>query len=195
MSQSQYQASNVPALDELATMHQLGARIDSYSYQKGGGIFTIVVFLFIIIGVILIGLPFAFLLVFASFLPTSPGESISPVAIAVVTIFGVLLVVGFLGVIGYGVMRIVTSWRGFGSTIYLYRGGFIYAKGNKVEALRWDQVSNVRESASGGTRFRAMHTYTIRLVDGRKFRFNDLYENIQSLGSHLMREGLQQSGL
>ena len=46
MSQGQYQMSNVPAPDELAAMHQLGERIDSYPYQKVQGIIVIIVFLF-----------------------------------------------------------------------------------------------------------------------------------------------------
>ncbi len=42
MGQGQYLTSNIAAPDELAAMHRLGERIASYSYQKGGGIFTII---------------------------------------------------------------------------------------------------------------------------------------------------------
>ena len=190
MSQGQYQMSNGAAPDELAAMHHLGERLDAYPYQKGQGILVISVLLWAIIAEVIIGLPFGFLVVFAPFLfhPTSAQDSMSPVAQLEITGVGVLLVAGFLGVIWLCVKRILTSCRNFGTTIYLYKGGLIQTKGSKAEVLRWDQVRDVRESVYRGRRFRTTHTYTIRLVDGRKFIVNDLFKNVQLLGYYLMQE-------
>ena len=189
MSQDQYQLSGVAAPDELAAMHQLGEQIDSFPYQKAKGIAVVIVFLLVIIGEVIIGLPFGLVLVFVPFLlnPANARESMSPLAQVAISVLGVLLVAVFLAVIGLCVKRIITSCRGFGATIYLYKNGLIQTKGNKADVLRWDQVSDVRELVHRGGRFNTTHTYTLRLVDGRKFIFNDLFQNVQLLGSYLMQ--------
>lgn len=190
MSTNQYGQSNVSAPDELAATHQLGARIDSYPYQKAQGIIVVSVFVFIIIGELIIGLPVGLFFVLSAFLhdPSSASNGASPGAQLFLVLFGVVLTAAFLGLILYSIKRIITSCRDFGTTIHLYKGGLIRAKGSKADVLRWDQVSDVREKVSGGTRSRATHTYTLRLVDGRKLIFNDLFENVQLLGNHLLRE-------
>src|SRR5712691_7313477 len=82
--------------------------------------------------------------------------------------------------------------RYYGLRVYIYTEGLVRLKGNKVDAIRWDQVKTIWQKIN--KRFISsfpiwtVHAYTLQRDDGKKFTFNDGLSNVGVLGDTIIRE-------
>lgn len=60
--------------------------------------------------------------------------------------------------------------------VFLYAEGFLSARGRKIEAVRWDQVTAIRQLGP--------FTDRLSLADGRKFTFDNSFLNLET--AHLL---------
>lgn len=91
-----------------------------------------------------------------------------------------------------GVIVFIRNKRRQDLCIRLFTNGFTRTLSGQTVAVRWDEVAevwqNVIQTYRGHVRSRTIHTYTLRLADGRKFVFNDQVAQIAGLGTALQQQ-------
>ena len=77
--------------------------------------------------------------------------------------------------------------------VYVFSEGFAFARGGKLDALRWEQIDSMLFSIvrryMNGIYTGTQHKYTIRSVDGRQIVLNDRITNVEQLGDKPQRHG------
>ncbi len=100
-------------------------------------------------------------------------------------LFGLL----FLGVALYYFLQpvIYRSWH-----VYVCTGGFVFRRGNKIEAFRWDQIEAMWQAVTkrytNGIHTGTTHKYTVRRKDGGQVIFNDRFTDVEELGNTISHE-------
>jgi hypothetical protein len=170
MQITQEQQSSAQA-EQLAGTYQLG------TFQQEFGVKLTKMTLFSGI----VSLVMAAILGFLSFqMLTSPRNindvNNSPFVLGV----GLLFLLGAIYCFLYPV--IYSSWH-----VYVYSEGFAFARGAKVDAFRWDNVQDIRQSITrryvNGIYTGTYYRYTIRGIDSRQVALNNRITNIAKLGS------------
>lgn len=140
-------------------------------------------------------------------------------AVLILTLVGIL---GGIGILGYGffllsahnlwtLLSVNSSWafvglillcagawlainalRYYGLCVYVFTEGLVRLKGDKADAVRWDQVKTIWQKADkryiSSFYLGTSHAYTVQRDDGKKFTFNDGLRNVGVLGETLIRE-------
>lgn len=77
---------------------------------------------------------------------------------------------------------IYRSWH-----VYVYSQGFVFTRGSKLDAFRWDQIESISQRVTrqyvNGIYTGTQHRYTLRGLDGRKIVLNDRITNVERLGN------------
>ena len=185
--QHMYQQPEAQAPNEFASIHHLGEWRGSYPYKMVVGVICILAFSFAAIADALIFLPVIGFALGYSLLALEPPRSLADMSLV---LFGILFVAGIVWGAWVCIKACLNSCRNFGSTIYLYAEGLISKRGSKVDVLKWDQVSEVRETEKRAS-FRGRYTgtvftYTICSVEGKTFIFTSLIKDIEDLGMSLL---------
>lgn len=124
----------------------------------------------------------------------------NPLAIIGLTILAIAIDI-FLAVIIYSIGFIVyllvafpiimiiyciSALRACNLRVYLFQNGFVYARGHRLDVVRWDQVRFVwqRITRSYG---RMWYRYTIERSDGAAFKLNSTLKNAGTLGQHIQQ--------
>jgi len=81
----------------------------------------------------------------------------------------------------------VRALRTFNVRCYVFKNGFIYARGRKYRAVRWDQIVAVFQKQTAG-RYSSSHTYTVRVQEGREIQIGDAVNRVIDLGAMIQRE-------
>src|SRR5260221_14018004 len=66
----------------------------------------------------------------------------------------------------------VRALRTFNVRFYVFKNGFIYARGRRYLVVCWDQVIAVFQKHTAG-RYSSSHTYIVRVQDGREIQIYD----------------------
>ncbi|MGH2508023.1 MAG: DUF6585 family protein [Ktedonobacteraceae bacterium] len=73
--------------------------------------------------------------------------------------------------------------------------GFVFKRGNTIEAFRWDQIEAMWQAVTKHYRNRAYvgtsHKYTVQRNDGVQIVFDNKFANIEQLGNTLRRQILK----
>ncbi|MCB0214049.1 MAG: hypothetical protein KDJ52_32225 [Anaerolineae bacterium] len=97
------------------------------------------------------------------------------------------LIVGGLGLAG-GIKAFIERDLG----VQVFSEGLIYTKSGKHTLVRWDDIAAVWQEAttykSYGVTTYTMRKFTIQLQDGRKFRFDNIFEKVESLGETIQNQ-------
>jgi hypothetical protein len=108
------------------------------------------------------------------------GSSGSPSGKIVFLLCGVF----FVGMVLYYVLTpvIYRSWR-----VYVCTEGFVFTRGGKVEAFRWDQIESMLQAVTrrytNGVYTGTTHKYTVRRRDGGQVVLNDRLADVEELGN------------
>ena len=81
----------------------------------------------------------------------------------------------------------VRALRTFNVRCYVFKNGFIYARGRKYRVVRWDQIVAVFQKHAAG-RYSSSHTYTVRVQEGREIQIGDAVNRVIDLGATIQRE-------
>lgn len=81
----------------------------------------------------------------------------------------------------------VRALRTFNVRCYVFKNGFIYARGRKYRVVRWDQIVAVFQKHTAG-RYSSSHTYTVRVQEGREIQIGDAVNRVIDLGTMIQRE-------
>jgi hypothetical protein len=81
----------------------------------------------------------------------------------------------------------VRALRTFNVRCYVFKNGFIYARGRKYRVVRWDQIVAVFQKHAAG-RYSSSHTYTVRVQEGREIQIGDAVNRVIDLGAMIQRE-------
>ena len=81
----------------------------------------------------------------------------------------------------------VRALRTFNVRFYVFKNGFIYARGRRYLVVCWDQVIAVFQKHAAG-RYGSSHTYTVRVQEGRKIQIGDAVNGVVDLGTMIQRE-------
>ena len=81
----------------------------------------------------------------------------------------------------------VRALRTFNMRFYVFKNGFIYARGRKYRVARWDQIVAVFQKHTAG-RYSSSHTYTVRVQGGREIQIGDAVNRVIDLGTIIQRE-------
>src|SRR5260370_37541501 len=130
-----------------------------------------------------------------------PGIS-NPLLIIAVLVGGIILDIIVLAAIAYFTGFVfyillffplmVAFWavralRTFNVRCYVFKNGFIYARGGKYRVVRWDEVVAVFQKHSAG-RYSSSHTYTVRVQKGREIQIGSAVTRVIDLGTMIQRE-------
>jgi len=81
----------------------------------------------------------------------------------------------------------VRALRTFNVRCYVFKNGFIYARGRKYRVVRWDQIVAVFQKHTAG-RYSSSHTYIVRVQEGREIQIGDAVNRVIDLGTMIQRE-------
>src|SRR6266567_2262896 len=91
----------------------------------------------------------------------------------------------------FGLWFAFNTVRYYGLHVYAYTEGLVRLKGNRVDAIRWDQVKMIWQKVNkrfiGAFPIGTVHAYTVQRDDGKKFTFNDGLSNVGALGDTIIR--------
>src|SRR2546428_1854963 len=91
-----------------------------------------------------------------------------------------------------GAWLAINALRYYGLRVYVFTEGLVRVKGDKADAVRWDQVKTIWQKADkryiSSFYLGTSHAYTVQRDDGKKFTFNDGLRNVGVLGETLIRE-------
>jgi hypothetical protein len=153
-----------PEAEQLAGVYQLGAPQSEYRVRIKKAIIILVILAFAL-GALFIGTAFA------------GGDSSELVIFILVALL----------FIGGGLYMALTpviyrSWR-----VYVCADGFVFKRGNKIDAFRWDQIESMWQAVtrrySYGVYTGSTHKYTIRRKDGVQVVLNDRFADVEQLGT------------
>jgi hypothetical protein len=71
--------------------------------------------------------------------------------------------------------------------VYLFQNGFIYAKGGRLDVVRWDQVRYVWQRITRNRYGNTSHRYKIERNDGATFTLNSMLKNVGILGQNIQQ--------
>ena len=99
-----------------------------------------------------------------------------------------VMAIGALGLLGalycFFYPQLYRSWQ-----VYVFSDGFVFTRGSKLDALRWEQINSMLMSVTrrymNGIYTGTQHKYTIRGIDGREFVLNDRITNVGQLGDSI----------
>ncbi len=152
-----------PEAEQLAGTYQLGTPQAEY---KVGSTKQIILWIILsaILGIVTL---------------VSPGD---------VMILMLIILLPCLGMILYYAFRplIYRSWH-----VYVCTDGFVFTRGNKIEAFRWDQIEAMWQAVTrryiNGIYTGTVHRYTVRGRDARQVIFSDRFTNVEELGNTISR--------
>jgi hypothetical protein len=81
----------------------------------------------------------------------------------------------------------VRALRTFNVRCYVFKNGFIYARGRKYRVVSWDQIVAVFQKHTAG-RYSSSHTYTVRVQEGREIQIGDAVNRVIDLGAMIQQE-------
>jgi len=105
-------------------------------------------------------------------------------AIAYFTGFVFYILLFFPLMVAFWAMR---ALRTFNMRFYVFKNGFIYARGRKYRVVHWDQVVAVFQKHTA-SRYSSSHTYTVRVQEGRVIQIGDAVNRVIDLGTMIQRE-------
>lgn len=108
------------------------------------------------------------------------GSSGSPSGKIAFLLFGLFFVGAALY---YALIPVIyRSWR-----VYVCTEGFVFTRGGKVEAFRWDQIEAMWQAVTkhyrNGIYTGTSHKYTVRRRDGGQVVLNDRFTDVEELGN------------
>lgn len=90
-------------------------------------------------------------------------------------------------IIGSAIYMIYTVVQAAGRKIYRFQRGIVIARGNQIEALPWNQTTELWQAITRsinkyGRHVGTRYSYTLKREDGYVIRLNKLTKNIEELG-------------
>lgn len=107
---------------------------------------------------------------------------------AIVVIYNLGFIVYYL--VAVPIIAIIWAIGTLGSAnlrIYIYTYGFIHARGQNGEVVRWDQVQAIWERVTR-SRSSVNFTYTVQRADGKVFKQGSPLQNSRDMGVRMMSE-------
>ena len=170
---------------ELAALHHLGASSGSYRYRT---VYQLATFITFIVTGLALFLPIW--LLFSSATDELSFENADAAIFAFVS--GSVIALMALALLWVGIRGLVAVYQHHGTTIYLYKEGFILAERSKNEIVRWEQVSAFWQSITrpyiNGISAKTRYFYRIQTRENRKYTFGDNVSDIAEMGQKLTRE-------
>jgi hypothetical protein len=83
-----------------------------------------------------------------------------------------------------GALFLFISYRRWKQSLTVYEGGFVWARGRRERAVRWDEVADYN-ALTTHSRNGASYELTVRTRDGKTLVLTDAIENVQQLHGYL----------
>jgi hypothetical protein len=97
-----------------------------------------------------------------------------------------LPVVIALGSLALGAWALYAAWNNWGSAAGVFDHGLAVARFEDVRQIPWDEVSAVWQEITkhytNGIYTGTTHKYTVQLADDTKYKFDDKYKDVETLG-------------
>jgi hypothetical protein len=150
--------------------------VPAQRYEGGGGIGSVIT------AILLAGI--GGFLVYGGLVYEAPRRSSDNSNIGMMVVGGAMVVIGLFLLFNW--------WRSRGVYVQVYSDGLARGQGDKVQEVRWDNVSQVWQSITkhyrNGIYTGTTYLYTVQTNDNRTLKFGNEIKGIEQLGQTIQNE-------